>query len=111
MIKSILTSEGYGYDGKKITSTELPLFLGLEHNVTSWAVFRASVRQNFIFGSTKDETATNTDAESVGSNTTVAAGLGLKYGQLVLDGSLAAATNGNVNGNAFLTQAGVTYNF
>lgn len=98
-------------EGKKITSTSLPLFLGLEYNVTSWAIFRGSMKQNFILGETKDETATNTDAESVGSNTTFAGGLGLKYNQLTLDGSLAASTSGAVNGTAFLTQASVTYNF
>ena len=97
--------------GAKITGTRLPIFLGMEYNVNSWAVFRGSVSQNLLLGSTKDETATNKDAAGIANNATVAAGLGLKYNNLVLDGSLTAATNGQVNGNAFLANAAVTYNF
>jgi hypothetical protein len=97
--------------GAKITGTQLPVFLGMEYPVTSWATFRGSVVQNLLLGSIKDETATNKDAAGISNNTTVAAGLGLQYKNLVLDGSLTAATNGQVNGNAFLTNASVTYNF
>lgn len=98
-------------DGPKITTTALPIFLGLEYNVTSWATFRGSIKQNFILGETKDETATNQDAQSTPADTTFSGGLGFKYNQITLDGSLAASTNGAINGNAFLTQASVTYNF
>jgi hypothetical protein len=97
--------------GAKITGTRLPVFLGIEYNVSSWAVFRGSVSQNFLLGSTKDETAVNTDASGIANNATVAAGLGLKYNNLVLDGSLTAATSGQVNANTFLANAAVTYNF
>lgn len=95
----------------KTTSTELPIFAGLEYTMNSWAVFRGSVSQNFLLGETKVDNAGTVTKTSVNSNTTVAAGLGLKYNQLTFDGALTAATNGNVNGNAFITQAGVTYNF
>jgi hypothetical protein len=94
----------------KITGTRLPIFLGMEYNLSSWAIFRGSVMQNFLVGSTKDETIT-TDEAGIANNATVAAGLGLKYNNLVLDGSLTAATNGQVNGNTFLANAAVTYNF
>ncbi len=106
-----LTYGNRDVDGPKITTTALPVFLGLEYNVTSWAVFRGSVKQNFILGETKDETATNKNAASVAADTTFAGGLGFKYNQLTLDGSLASSTNGAINGNAFLTQASVTYQF
>lgn len=98
-------------EGKKISATTLPVFLGLEHTLTSWAVFRGSVSQNVLFGNTKDETATNTDAEGIPSNTTAAAGIGLVYGKLELDGSLTAAADGKVNGSSFLAQTSVTYRF
>lgn len=98
-------------EGKKITKTSLPVFVGIEHTLTSWATFRGSVSQNLIVGSEKDETATNKDAEGIASNTLASAGLGLKYDKLQFDGALTAAADGNVNGNAFLTQAAVTYNF
>jgi hypothetical protein len=97
--------------GAKITTTQLPIFLGIEHQMNSWSTFRGSVSQNLLLGSTKDETATNTDADGIASNTTAAAGLGLTYGKLQLDGSLTAATDGKVNGNSFLAQTSVTYNF
>jgi hypothetical protein len=98
-------------EGKKIVNTSLPVFLGMELNMNTWAVFRGSVSQNFILGSTKDETATNTDPDGINSNTTFAGGLGLKYNNLILDGSLAASTSGQVNGASFLTSAAVTYNY
>lgn len=98
-------------EGSKKTVTSLPIFMGIEYNMLSWATFRGSVKQNFIIGETKDDAVSSGDAESVASNTTFAGGLGLKYNQLTLDGSLAASTSGAVNGTAFLTQASVTYNF
>lgn len=97
--------------GAKITGTRLPIFLGMEYNINSWSIFRGSVSQNFLVGSTKDETAVNTDASGIANNATVAAGLGLKHNNLVLDGSLTAAASGQVNGNTFLANAAVTYNF
>jgi len=98
-------------EGKKISAYNLPAFVGIEHTITSWAVFRASLEQNILLGESKDETATNTDASGISSNTRVASGLGLKYGGLTLDGLLAAASSGQVNGTNFLTQASVTYSF
>jgi hypothetical protein len=98
-------------EGKKITETSLPVFVGIEHTITSWAKFRGSVAQNLLVGSSKDETAVNTDADGIPSNTTASAGLGFNYGKLQLDGSLTAGTNGQVNGSSFLTQSSVTYSF
>lgn len=99
--------------GAKQSTTSLPVFVGLEYAVNTWATFRASASQNLLFGSVKDEVATpgNSDADGIANNTRVAAGLGLKYNNLLLDGSLAAANSGAVNGSAFLTQASVTYFF
>lgn len=97
--------------GTKITGTQLPVFLGMEMPVTEWATFRGSVSQNLLVGSIKDETAAVTDPSGINNNATVTAGLGLKYKKLVIDGALAAATSGNVNGTSFLTTASATYNF
>ncbi len=96
---------------KKITLMSLPIFVGIETPVTSWLMFRGSVAQNLLLGSIKDETATVTDADGIHSNTTASAGLGLKYNNLMLDGVLTAGTSGDINGNTFLSQASVTYNF
>lgn len=101
-----------GTPEKDVTGYKLPAFIGIEIPVVSWATFRGSVQQNLLFGTTKDESATTpTKDDSIDADTTVAAGLGLKYGNLVLDGSLTAAGNGNINGNQFISQASVTYNF
>ena len=99
--------------GRKYNLMALPVFLGLEYAVNTWATFRASASQNLLLGSVKDEisTPTNSDADGIGANTRVAAGLGLKYNSLLLDGSLAAQNSGAINGSAFLTQASVTYFF
>jgi hypothetical protein len=97
--------------GSKITALYLPIFMGIEAPVTSWLTFRGSVSQNFLIGSVKDETATNTDADGVATNTTASAGLGAKYNNLTLDGVLTAGTSGDINGNQFLSTASVTYNF
>jgi hypothetical protein len=96
-------------NGKTETSA-LPVWLGVEAEATSWMVLRAVVSQNFILGQTK-----TTEADSVEDNTTAAAGLGLKFGKFMVDGTLNAATNGNLNlgggssGDKFLTQASLTY--
>lgn len=98
-------------EGRKISLTQLPIFVGIETPVTSWATFRGSVAQNLLLGNKKDETGTSTDQDGIGSNTTASAGLGFKYNNLTLDGVLTAGTSGDINGNQFLTQASVTYNF
>lgn len=98
-------------DSKKINATALPVFAGVEYAANSWVTFRGSVSQNLIFGTSKDETATNTDADGIASNTMASAGLGFKYNNLTIDGALTAAADGKVNGNNFLTQTSATYNF
>lgn len=99
--------------GAKQSTTSLPVFVGLEYAVTTWATFRASASQNLLIGSVKDETGTpsNSDADGIANNTRVASGLGLKYNNLLLDGAFTASTSGAVNGTTFLTQASVTYFF
>ena len=106
----------FGYAKREYEKDEksaflLPAFLGVEAPVTSWAIIRASVFQNILVGKTKDETPATDVEAGVPANTLVAAGLGLKHGNFILDGSLTAAGTGNVNGSTFLSQASITYNF
>lgn len=98
-------------DGIDVYGYKLPAFIGIEMPVVSWATFRASVQQNILVGQVKDENTTGAKEDSVTADTKVAAGLGLKYGSLVLDGTLTSASNGNINGNQFISQAAVTYWF
>lgn len=97
----------------KVTTSALPVFVGIEADATSWMVLRGSVRQNFILGSTKVETNGTGDANTVAQNTSVAAGAGLKFGKLLVDGTLEAASSSTaaLNGNAFLANGSITYMF
>ncbi len=101
----------------KTDSMSLPVTAGIEADAASWMVLRASVTQNFILGSTKTTTATSVspadEADTISNNTTVAAGAGLKFGKLMLDGTLEAASSNTaaLNGNSFLANAAVTYMF
>lgn len=99
--------------GADITALRLPLFLGIEKDLNSWAVVRASITQGFLLGSTQDKTQTAPADGTVtnANDTQVAAGLGLKYNNFVLDGLVSAATTGQVNGSNILTQASLTYSF
>ncbi|MGE3759806.1 MAG: hypothetical protein AB7H97_18715 [Pseudobdellovibrionaceae bacterium] len=99
------------YDSKDISNYQLPVFIGIEAPVFSWMTVRASASQNVLFGETKDETTTPTSKTDIPANTLVAAGLGFTHAGFTLDGSLTAAGNGNINGNQFMTQAALTYNF
>ncbi|MBX3040097.1 MAG: hypothetical protein KF789_05235 [Bdellovibrionaceae bacterium] len=101
------------FGGKHLKVMSLPVAIGLEHPMNTWSTFRASIQQNVLLGSVKDGTAAapNDKEAPIANNTNVAAGLGLKYGGIVLDGVLSAATSGNINGNAVLARAGMTYSF
>lgn len=99
--------------GSEITALNLPIFAGVEAEVTSWAVVRASVSQSFLLSSVQDKNqAAPADGVITNKNdTTVAAGVGLKYNNFALDGVVAGSTTGQINGNDVLTQASITYNF
>lgn len=97
----------------RIYSLTLPLIAGMEMDVADWITARASITQNFILGYTRDQTAAGAlkGKDTIGNNTTVAAGTGLKFKGFEVDTLLAAATTGAINGSTFLTRASVTYNF
>lgn len=97
-------------EDKKKKSQGLPLFVGLEKDVMSWLIFRGSIRQSFLLSSVEDEIA-GTKPKKNANDTTVAMGLGVKYGEFMLDGTLAGSNSGKVDGNNVLANAAVTYNF
>jgi hypothetical protein len=114
---SMLTNKDNKTADTKTETMSLPVLIGIEADATSWMVLRASVTQNFLLGSTKTTGAAITspadEADTIGNNTSVAAGAGLKFGKLMLDGTLEAANSNTaaLNGNAFLANAAVTYMF
>jgi len=102
--------------GKKYEASQLPVFAGIEADATSWMVLRASVSQNFVLGSVKTDYtafAPTSDSDTISNNTVVAAGVGLKFNKLQLDGTLKAANSASasLDGNNFLGNASLTYLF
>lgn len=101
----------------KLETSKLPVYAGIEADAASWLVLRASVQQNFILGTTQTSsvTVTGTAAEkdSIANDTTVAAGAGLKFGKLMIDGTLSAANSNTaaLNGNSLLAAGSLTYMF
>lgn len=99
--------------GQDISALTLPVFIGVEADLTSWAVLRASITQSVLISQTKDETQTAPDNGKIvnKNDTTVAAGVGIKYNKFTLDGVIAGSTTGDLNGNDVLSQASLTYEF
>ncbi len=92
-------------------STELPFWIGVEQEANSWLTVRASVKQNTILGGYKVGEVNTTD-----NNTSAAAGVGLKFNKLVLDGAIATANGtagnqGDIVGDNLLTNVALTYMF
>ena len=96
-------------NGAKIEVAGLPVSMGLEKDLFSWLTLRGSLKQNVVLGTNK-ATLTGSAKRNV-NDTTVAAGLGIKYLGFIFDGSLIAAGTGLLNTSNFLSQASMTYNF
>lgn len=101
----------------KGTTMALPAIAGVEYDAASWLTVRGSISQNLPFSTSKIETQVGT-ANAVNSfsnnkgNTTVAAGAGMKFGKLSVDGVFQGSTTSHIGSDAnFLTHASVTYNF
>jgi hypothetical protein len=108
----------------KVNQLNLPVTLGMEAEALSWLTVRGSVAQSLWGQNTTAGVRT-----SINNSTQVAAGLGLKFGDIMIDGlvsTLAGAANtdigssgsvtGNANGNfgfgdSMLTRVGMTYSF
>lgn len=98
----------------KTTALKMPLIIGLEADANSWLTLRGSVTQTLLLvDSTKTETAGVASVEtSPGSNsTTLAAGAGLKFNKVTLDGSILASGSQVINSANLLGQVGLTYAF
>lgn len=105
----------------KVTATDLkskkmkmPLTIGLEASANSWLTLRGSVSQTLLLVDTeKVETGATTTTElSPGANsTTLAAGAGLKFDKVSVDGSILAAGSQVINSANMLGQVGLTYAF
>jgi hypothetical protein len=97
----------------KVEETNLPFTMGIEADAASWLVLRGSVTQTVLLSSSKTTPVGGAAGETatLANNTKVSAGAGIKFNKFMLDASLAGQTNGQINGNNLLANAGLTYNF
>ena len=87
----------------------MPVTLGFESSVNSWLIVRGSIQQS-LFGSHTD--SSNSDAETSGRTTRVAAGASLFYDSIQIDGTFASVDGTNFGlGSNFLTNVSATYRF
>ncbi len=89
----------------------LPLTIGMEMNANDWLTLRGSVAQSVLIS---ESTQTVTDKHHE-NTTSVAAGAGVTWKKLTLDGTLrgsnTAASAGLLDGNNLLANVGMTYLF
>ena len=100
---------------RTIKDTHMPLIIGLEAEANSWLVLRGSITQNLLLvDSSKDETAPaapTVDTNPGANSTALAAGAGLKFNKISVDGSILAAGSQVLNSANLLGQVGLTYAF
>lgn len=113
---SSTTKEDVG--NTKVESTGLPLVVGMEVDANSWLTLRGSITQNFfLMGTSKTSSASaTTSKKDNAADTTVAAGAGLKFGKVTVDGTFAAASNTGdgtfgFDGANFMANTALTYAF
>ena len=107
---------------KAFTQTVVPAWFGVETQIADWLVFRGSVKQSFLVSITKDEfgypasvasgaSGATSNLAAAANDTVVTSGLGFRFKELTIDGSLASSTTQSLNFNNFLSQIGLTYKF
>jgi hypothetical protein len=95
-------------------SLQMPIIIGMEAEANSWLTLRGSITQDVLLvDSEKTTVGSNTVAETnPGSNsTTFAAGAGLRFNKLTLDGSILASGSQIINAANLLGTVGLTYAF
>lgn len=96
----------------KVETTSLPMIVGVEAEVNSWAVLRGSLTQVFpLLGSTKTTVAGTGDAGALAHSTTVALGAGVKMNKFTLDTDLTAGTSGALSTTGYGANTSLTYAF
>lgn len=107
----------------RYSKTMLPVLFGFEAQASELLVLRGSITQTLGVNSTEDEiglpaasgipstTGAVTDFSASPNTTSVAAGLGLKFNKVLIDGTMGAATSQVLNSNSLFTQASLTYTF
>lgn len=101
----IIKNLEYKISGLKEHQNQLPLTLGIESRQTEWLILRSSLQQTVFINQ-----AENVPAES--NSTQAAFGMGLRFKNLTLDGTLAGligpTQTGVIDTNQFLSQVSLT---
>jgi hypothetical protein len=99
---------------EKVEFMLLPLYFGFEVDAASWLVVRANLKQNVLLNSVKLSSATAAlDGDNNVDSTSAGLGAGLKFGKLLVDGTMAAGTSGRLgsDGANFMSNLSATYMF
>ncbi len=91
-----------------ISVQQIPMFIAIEGNATSWLDLRASVNQALLLGTVKQSGDENQHSPNT---TTVGAGASLKFTNFTLDGTLSAAGSGTLDASNTMTNVALLYNF
>ena len=95
---------------EEYSATFIPVVIGLEYDAASWLVLRTSVAQT-IWGKQEDKD----DKKGFAETTTVNAGAALKFGEMIVDGSIGGTTgstvSGQLNTDTLMSRVSMTYNF
>ncbi|MFN8791608.1 MAG: hypothetical protein ACK5Y2_09165 [Bdellovibrionales bacterium] len=97
----------------KTETTNVPVFVGIEAEATSWMVLRGGLSQSInLLSSTK---RTGTSESDIADNTTTSLGAGFKWGKAMIDAVVSTGNTGNFGSNGangdILGQASLTYFF
>ena len=109
---------------KKLNRLALPVWIGFENQASEWLIVRASIKQSLL-AQAKDENGyaagsvdgafgiAGSDYAAEPNNTEVSTGLGLKFKNLTIDGTLKAMTGKvqtqQIDSANFLALVGITY--
>jgi hypothetical protein len=109
--KRALTPNG----GGAVVSLEdysLPVVLGLESQLNSWLVARASLKQNVLIDSMDSANGASDKKTIHDADTTVLVGMGFQVGDLTIDGVLEGLVAADkLNSTQLLSQVSVIYPF
>lgn len=99
----------------KSAALNLPIIIGLETAAASWLTFRGSVTQDVLLSNEKSDLgpAAQTETNPGLNTTTFAAGVGINFNKITVDGAIMTAGSQNIDATAggLLTTVGLTYNF
>lgn len=111
---------------KKFKRLSIPVIMGAEVKAADFLIVRGSIIQTALLAKSEDEVgyptgsitgAANavTDFAAESNNTTVAAGIGLVFNKIQIDGTLAGLTGStatqNIDANKFMGQVGLVYKY